>query len=77
MATKTVKGNPMIIAYEENGVSKEREATAEEKVLIVAAQAEAQESKNAELSILAQRDAALAKLTALGLTLDDLKALGF
>jgi len=43
MATKTVKGEVMIIAYEENGVSKQRNATEEEIAYIAAAQKEAQD----------------------------------
>lgn len=66
----------MIIAYEENGISKEREATAEEIAYIEAAQAEAQAAKaieEAQLSAKASTRAAV--LEKLGLTSEELEAL--
>jgi hypothetical protein len=66
----------MIIAFEENGISKEREATAEEIAYIADAQAEAQAAKAEEQSILSQRalDKA-ALLERLGITDEEAKLL--
>ena len=62
----------MIIAYEEDGISKEREATAEEIAYIEAAQADAQVSKKAELAELASKAKAKAEvLDRLGITADE------
>jgi hypothetical protein len=66
----------MIIAYEENGISKEREATAEEIAYIESAQAEAQASKAIEEAEIAERASAKAAvLSKLGLTEDEMAAL--
>jgi hypothetical protein len=62
----------MIIAYEEDGISKEREATAEEIAYIEEAQVEAQVSKKAELAELAAKAKAKAEvLDRLGITADE------
>jgi len=71
MVTQTVKENTMIISYEENGVSIDREATAEEAAYIESAQAEAAKSKKTEL---AQKLTTEQKLASVGLSVDDLKA---
>jgi len=66
----------MIIAYEENGVSKERKATAQEITYLKAAQAEAAEAKEAELAELdAQAQAKAAVLDRLGITAEEAKLL--
>ncbi len=66
----------MIIAYEENGISKERQATDEEIAYLEAAQAEAQAAKLIEEAAAAEKAAAKAAvLTKLGLTADELAAL--
>lgn len=62
MATRTAKESNMKIAYEENGISKEREANAEELAYIQSAQADAAESKKAELSAIKDRATAKAAL---------------
>ena len=62
----------MIISYEENGVSKEREATIEEVAYIKSAQADAAESKKAELAEIASRAKAKADLLdRLGITAEE------
>ena len=71
MATLTVKENTMIISYEENGVSINRDATAEEIAYIKSAQADAAESKKTELN---QKLTTDQKLASVGLSVDDLKA---
>jgi len=62
----------MLITYVENGISKEREATADEVAYIEAAQAEAQSAKAEEEFLAAQRavDKA-ALLERLGITADE------
>lgn len=68
----------MIIAYEENGISKEREATPEEVAYIESAQAEAQAAKAIEEAEAAAKEALRQsrreKLLALGLTEEELDA---
>ena len=62
----------MLISYSENGESKQREATAQEKKEIQAAQADAQTAKKLEEK--AKADRALAKsalLDRLGITADE------
>jgi hypothetical protein len=72
MPTLTVKENTMIISYEENGISKDREATAEEAAYIKSAQAEAAESKKIELDQIAARAKSKAALLAkLGITAEE------
>ena len=62
----------MIIAYQEDGISKERKATVEEIAYIEAAQADAQASKESELADLATKAAAKAALLErLGITADE------
>ena len=66
----------MIIAFEENGISKERQATAEEMAYIEAAQADAQTSKDLELAELENKaKAKAALLNRLGITADEAKLL--
>lgn len=70
------KGEAMIIAYFENGESKQREATAEEVAYIEAAQAEAAATKEAQAKEeAAQAAAKAALLDRLGLTADEAKLL--
>ena len=72
MATATVKGSTMKIAFEENGIRKEREATAEEIAYLEAAQAEAAEAKAAELAeVAAQAEAKAEILDRLGITAEE------
>lgn len=70
------KGANMLIAFDENGISKSREATAEEIEYIQTVQAEAAEAKKIEI---AEREAFLSQRKAiaerLGLTADELKIL--
>jgi hypothetical protein len=62
----------MIIAYQEDGISKERKASAEEIAHIEAAQSEAQASKELELAEIAEKAAAKAALfERLGITADE------
>jgi len=66
----------MIIAYDDNGVSKEREATAAEKKIIVAAQADYDIAKKAEIAeAQARAIAKAALLDKLGITADEAKLL--
>jgi hypothetical protein len=66
----------MIIAYDDNGVSKEREATAAEKKIIIAAQADAAIAKAAEIAEAeAKATAKAALLDKLGITADEAKLL--
>ena len=53
-----------------------RDYTAKEIVQVEAAQAEAEDRAQAEAEAQAKRSTAIAKLEALGLTVDDLEALG-
>jgi hypothetical protein len=72
MVTQTVKEYKMIISYEENGVSINRDATAEEAAYIESAQAEAAESKKAELAEIASRAKARTDLLdRLGITAEE------
>ncbi len=62
----------MIISYEENGVSVDREATTEEAANIKSAQAEAAKSKKEELAqVNFNKNAKAAILTKLGITADE------
>jgi hypothetical protein len=67
----------MKISYSENGISKERQATDDEVLYIKSAQADAESSKNEEIeqkkSIATARENLCKKL---GITIEDLKALG-
>jgi len=66
----------MKIAYEENGISKEREANAEESAYILSAQADAAESKKVELAKIEERATAKAALLEkLNISLDEAKLL--
>jgi hypothetical protein len=66
----------MIIAYDDNGVSKEREATAAEKKIIIAAQADAAITKEIEIAeAQARATAKAALLDKLGITVDEAKLL--
>ena len=58
------------------GEDNSRDYSAEEIAKVEAAQAEAQAQAQAEAEAQAKRSTALAKLEALGLSLDDLEALG-
>jgi hypothetical protein len=72
MATNSKKEGKMIIAYVEDGVSKQREATAEEIAYIESAQADAQAAKAGELAELAKKaQAKAALLERLGITSDE------
>ena len=72
MVTNSKKEGKMIIAYVEDGVSKQREATAEEIAYIESAQADAQASKAIELAELAKKaEAKAALLERLGITSDE------
>jgi hypothetical protein len=72
MAIQTVKEYKMIISYEENGVSIDREATDSEAAYIKSAQAEATEAKKAELAEAnALKNARSAVLTKLGITAEE------
>lgn len=66
----------MIIAYEENGISKQRPATEEEEALILAAQNDAQNAKATEeaekAALIAKKEEVLNKLN---LTDEEVKAL--
>jgi len=70
----------MLITINENGVETSREMTKEEQEKLIAVQSDAtryeKERQNAEKQTTAAKAAAQAKLVALGLTTDDLKALG-
>lgn len=62
----------MIISYEENGVSVDREATSEEAAYIKEAQIEAAKSKKEELAqIDFNKNAKAAVLTKLGITAEE------
>ena len=62
----------MIIAYDDNGVSKEREATAAEEKIILAAQADAAVVKAAEIAQAeAKATAKAALLSKLGITAEE------
>jgi hypothetical protein len=69
----------MIITQSINGVVEERTATVEEEKAILAAQKESQEQLNIEKkeldAILAAKESGRAKLSALGLTNDEIMAL--
>ena len=76
MATNSKEMKKMIIAYVEDGVSKQREATAEEVAYIESAQADAQAAKAIELEALHKRaEAKAALLEKLGITEDEAKLL--
>jgi len=70
----------MLITINENGVETSRQMTKEEQEKLIAVQSDAtryeKERQNAEKQTTAAKAAAQAKLVALGLTTDDLKALG-
>ena len=59
-----------------DGTIVERDFTAEEKKQIAKDSAEAEAKETAKLKAIADKEAAQLKLAALGLTTDDLKALG-
>ena len=66
----------MIIAYDDNGVSKEREATAAEKKIIIDAQADAAIAKAAEIAEAeAKAIAKAALLSKLGITAEEARLL--
>jgi len=66
----------MIIAYEEDGISKEREATVAEEKIILAAQADAAVVKAAEIAAAEAKATAKAALLAkLGITAEEAKLL--
>ena len=66
----------MIIAYNEDGISKEREATAAEKKIIIDAQADAAVVKAAEIAQAeAKATAKAALLSKLGITAEEARLL--
>jgi len=72
MATNSKEVGKMFIAYVEDGISKQREATAEEIAYIESAQADAQAAKIVELAQMSKKaEAKAALLERLGITADE------